>query len=1452
MPPAVGACTAGGVSELDDYCQLVLIQIALYLSMGFPAIFFAKRASCAVCAKHVSFVGIDPRAIDPTALRPENWHSVGRGALSIPVESHSMWRRLRVLELAGLICVVAGLVPLSGWNDARESEAGVFEVLLAAAAWLTCAVCLSSELARKVRFARWVLQAWCLAQLGLSIWQLAVMLNDKEDVPAGGDQPASWAKETSFVISASGAIAAITAIIALCLAPSLDEDIADALQQPLLSSRASQSISERPQEVSKGWYPEDHANVVSLLFFYWILPLLKKGNQTGKLEPADMPTPTACDRVEPIFQRFSEAWARELTKEEPSLWRAVHTLVSWRFYAQFIPTGFNLIGAIGTPLCMNKLLVLMESGDCSSGTDWDSGYVWAAGLFFCSIFQTLGCHHNWGLGIRNGTHIRMALMGACFQKMQRLSPSARLKYSVGEMTNVVSVDSARIADSFLCQWLHWAGWSAIIVVIVSLWELYKLISWSSIIGASMMALVGPLSKMVTSRIKDASQQVQECRDARAKLVAELLPAVKPIKFLRWEAWASGKMLELRADELEGQRRRQILNMVNWFCGQASPILISSATLLCFALTSDQPITAATGFTALAWLNALAFPIRMIPNTLTCIMDCMVSIERVRKLLLADEFDPSMKANSDELSDLSINASGVSVTWPTDGPSDPHLKGLSIEIPRGSFVLIVGPVGSGKTTLLSALISQNVCSGGTLKVNGSLTYVPAESWIQQMTVKHNVLFGSEMDEEHYHDTLAACCLEADMEQLAYGDETTIGDRGITLSGGQRSRVSLARAVYRNSDVVIVDDVLSAVDGHVGRNIFDEAFCRKLSGKTRILATHHTQYARRPEVDLIIALASDGSVAAVGSYNELLQTGFDAAAMGLQAEGDGEAVEDGDSDEVDDEAGEGAAKAKAVAKPKKQQKKKEGDEDEEDRNAGVIRLSTVMAYFTSFADGNSTVVFIIIFSVLYQVAQIMQNAWLSKWTAGGASCAGAGSAGEQSADSRNTQAVDASIYCVVGVSACIVGALRQWFMVKASLAASKGIHKGMADRLFCAEALFFDTNPVGRILNRFVKDLQTIDEQIAGLVSQFFDVLLTAAAVVTAAASGVPAVLVALVMLAPFYWWVGRIYRAGARDLKRIEAVTRSPIYSFFSEAASGAHVIQAFGDEKRFLDEFLAACEENSRSFMTYWTANQWISALFDLMGSGLVGASACAAVHAASTGQIAAHTAGFALTYSLQLPQQLYWLVRNFADLEVNFVSVERCNDYAKLTNEPEGSVDPPHAWPSQGSLVMERVNLRYRPHLPLALRDLSIEIPGRSKVALVGRTGSGKTSLQSALSCLYPLEGNGTIKVDGIDLSTLKLSAVRRGVCAVPQDPVLFEGAHPPTPTRAFLPYVLPCAPPSGIALRSIGSAVPLCLNLVVRLLCWSRNYPQQSLRGDRCQRCRSAPSEHREALAVCQQHKL
>ena len=214
--------------------------------------------------------------------------------------------------------------------------------------------------------------------------------------------------------------------------------------------------------------------------------------------------------------------------------------------------------------------------------------------------------------------------------------------------------------------------------------------------------------------------------------------------------------------------------------------------------------------------------------------------------------------------------------------------------------------------------------------------------------------------------------------------------------------------------------------------------------------------------------------------------------------------------------------------------------------------------------------------------------------------------------------------------------------------------------------------------------------------------------------------------------------------------------------------------------------------------------------------------------------------------------MRNFADLEVNFVSVERCNDYAKLTNEPEGSVDPPHAWPSQGSLVMERVNLRYRAHLPLALRDLSIEIPGRSKVALVGRTGSGKTSLQSALSCLYPLEGNGTIKVDGIDLSTLKLSAVRRGVCAVPQDPVLFEGAHPPTPKRAFLPYVLPCAPPSGIALRSIGSVVPLCLNLVVRLLRWSRNYPQQSLRGDRCQRCRSAPSEHREALAVCQQHKL
>lgn len=754
--------------------------------------------------------------------------------------------------------------------------------------------------------------------------------------------------------------------------------------------------------------------------------------------------------------------------------------------------------------------------------------------------------------------------------------------------------------------------------------------------------------------------------------------------------------------------------------------------------------------------------------LTCIMDCIVSVGRVRKLLLADEFDSSMKASSDGLSELAVDGNNVSVTWPTaGGVSSPHLQGLSVQIPRGAFVLVVGPVGSGKTTLLSAFISQNTCSKGTLKVNGRLSYVPAESWVQHMTVRENILFGSEMHEDNYRDTLAACSLEADMEQLAHGDETAIGDRGVTLSGGQRSRVSLARAVYRNSDVVIVDDVLSAVDGHVGRNIFDQAFCKKLDGKTRILATHHTQYARRPEVDLIIALASDGTVAAVGSYKQLVEKGFDPTASGLQAQD--EVGVDEDSNDVSSEDGSveiGIAKVKGVTKPKAQ---KDGNGDEEDRNAGVIRFSTIMAYFTAFADGNSTVIFILTFSLAYQVAQIAQNAWLSRWTAGSVICAD-GSSGVQSDEERGRQAMDASVYCIVGVSACIVGALRQWFMVKASLAASAGIHKGMAERLFRADALFFDTNPVGRILNRFVKDLQTIDEQIAGLVAQFFDVLLTAGAVVAAAASGVPAVLIALTLLAPFYWWVGRIYRAGARDLKRIEAVTRSPIYSFFSEAANGAHVIQAFGDEGRFLTEFLAACEENSRSFFTYWAANQWISALFDLMGSILVGASACAAVHAASNGQIAAHTAGFALTYSLQLPQQLYWLVRNFADLEVNFVSVERCSEYARLTNEKEGSMDPPQSWPDQGALRMEGVNLRYRPHLPLALRDLTVNVPGRSKVALVGRTGSGKTSLQSALTCLYPLV-SGTMEVDGFVLSSLALSAVRRGVCAVPQDPVLFEG---------------------------------------------------------------------------------
>ena len=597
-----GECTRDGMLELGEYCQTVLVQIALNMSMGFPAAYFLKRASCSLCARHVSFVGVDPRSIDASALRSDTWHSVGRGALSVPVESQSVWWRTRMLEVTSLTCFVAGLVPFGTWRDARDVETGILELGLAAAAWFTCALCLSSGLVRKVQFARWVLQLWCVAQLGLSGWQLKLVAEDSNDTfgPA-------------FATCMSNIVAAALSILVLCVAPSVDEDIADALQQPLLSARASQRASE-VEDARKGWYPEDHANVLSLLFFYWILPLLKHGHQAGKLEPGDMPTPTACDRVEPVFQRFSEAWSRELTQPEPSLWRALHSLVGWRFYAQAVPTAFLTLGSIGTPVCMNKLLMLMQSGACSSETDWNSGYLWAAALFFCSIFQTLGTHHNWVLGIRNGTHIRMALMGACFRKMQRLSPTARLNFSVGEMTNVVSVDAARIADSFLCQWLHWAGWSASIVVVVSLYNLFELISWSAIIGASMMALVGPVSKMVTARIKDASVQVQECRDARAKLVGELLTAVKPIKFMRWEAWASSKMLELREHELEAQRRRQVLNMINWFCGQASPILISSATLLCYALTSDEPITAATGFTALAWLNALAFPIRMIPNT----------------------------------------------------------------------------------------------------------------------------------------------------------------------------------------------------------------------------------------------------------------------------------------------------------------------------------------------------------------------------------------------------------------------------------------------------------------------------------------------------------------------------------------------------------------------------------------------------------------------------------------------------------------------------------------------------------------------------------------------------------------------------------------------------------------------------------------------------------------------
>uniref|UniRef100_A0AAQ5ZCK6 ABC-type glutathione-S-conjugate transporter n=1 Tax=Amphiprion ocellaris TaxID=80972 RepID=A0AAQ5ZCK6_AMPOC len=1053
---------------------------------------------------------------------------------------------------------------------------------------------------------------------------------------------------------------------------------------------------------------------------------------------------------------------RKLQKEQISGFFLLRTLA--RNFGPYFLTGtlciiFHDAFMFAIPQVLSLLLGFMRDEDAPL---W-KGYFYATLMFLLSCLQSLFNHQYMYTCFTVGMRVKTAVMGLVYRKSLVINSSARRTCTVGEIVNLVSADTQKLMD-FVVYFN--AVWLAPIEIALCLFFLWQHLGPSALAGIATVILIFPLNGFIAKKRSKLQVKIQmKFMDGRIRLMNEILNGIKILKFYAWEKAFLEQVLGYREKELKALKN-----------SQPEPTLIAFAMFGVYVGLDDRNVLDAQKvFVSMALINILKTPLSQLPFAISTTMQAVVSLRRLGKYLCSEEL------KVDNVSKAPLSSENGTFSWSAEGA--PCLKRIDVRVPRGSLVAVVGHVGSGKSSLLSAMLGETEKRSGQVSVKGSVAYVPQQAWIQNATVQDNIIFGREKLKTWYHRVLEACALLPDLDILPAGDATEIGEKGLNLSGGQKQRVSLARAVYRKADVYLLDDPLSAVDAHVGQHIFDKVIGPKgvLRDKviTRILVTHGMSFL--PQADLILVLV-DGEITESGSYQELLSR-HGAFADFIHTFASTERKESKHKQLL---ANHIMFKGPnllvfclqlvfTVPKwPKNLKNLKLLILDFRTMPKFLnylgltgtfcvllqqVRLEMYKKYFKTI--GLAIIIPIVFLYAFQQGASLAYNYWLSMW-----------------ADDPvvNGTQIDADLKLTVfGALGFVQGVAIFGTTVAISICgiiASRQLHMDLLINVLRSPMSFFECTPSGNLLNRFAKEIDAIDcmvpEGLKMMLSYVFKLMEVCIIVMMAT----PFAIVIILPLAFLYAFVQSFYVATSCQLRRLEAVSRSPIYTHFNETVQGASVIRAFGEQSRFILQANQRVDFNQTSYFPRFVATRWLAVNLEFVGNGVVLAAAILSVMGKST--LSPGIVGLAVSHSLQVTGILSWIVRSWTDVENNIVSVERVNEYADTAKEASWCIEGsslPQAWPQKGTIEFQDYGLQYRKGLELALKGITLNIQEREKVGLVGRTGAGKSSL--ALGIFRILEAaKGKIFIDGVNIAEIGLHDLRSRITIIPQDPVLFSGS--------------------------------------------------------------------------------
>ncbi|KAM9548886.1 ATP-binding cassette sub-family C member 2 [Guaruba guarouba] len=1040
-----------------------------------------------------------------------------------------------------------------------------------------------------------------------------------------------------------------------------------------------------------------------------------------------------------------------------------------------------------------KLLIAFVSDEESFA--WQ-GYVYAILLFLAAVIQSLCLQQYFSLCFQLGTQVRASLIAAIYKKSLTMSGATRKESTVGETVNLMSADAQRFMD--MANFVHQL-WSSPLQIILSIVFLWGELGPSVLSGLAVMVLLIPINGFLVAKSKTIQVRNMKNKDERMKIMSEILNGIKILKLFAWEPSFEKRVNEIRARELKDLVNFSYLQSVSVFVFTCAPFLVSLASFAVYVLVDENNILdAQKAFTAISLFNVLRFPMAMLPLVLSSLVQTNVSTVRLERYLAGEDLDTSAIHHS-PIEGSAVRFSEATFAWERDG--DAAIRDVNLDITPGSLVAVVGAVGSGKSSLVSAMLGEMEHIKGHINIQGSLAYVPQQAWIQNATLKDNILFGSELDEARYQQVIKACALLPDLELLPAGDQTEIGEKGINLSGGQKQRVSLARAVYSNADIYVLDDPLSAVDAHVGKYLFEHVLGPKglLQNKTRILVTHSISFL--PLVDNIVVMGA-GAVSEQGSYGILLanrgafaqflnlygsqekdaseKNTTDIALAGDEEQGDEDtepSVEEGPDDVVTmtlkrESSIHRRVFNRSISKTSTNSWNKALEEpprnvkgqkliEKEAVETGKVKLSMYLRYLRAVGLWYSF--WVAMGYVGQYVAYVGTNLWLSAWT------------DDAERYLNETYPVEQrdlriGVFGALGVSQALFLLFATILCAYGTMRASRVMHQQLLSNILRVPMSFYDTTPTGRIVNRFAKDIFTIDETIPMSFRSWLSCLMGIISTLLMITLATPFFALIIIPLSIFYYFVLRFYVSTSRQLRRLDSVTRSPIYSHFGETVSGLSVIRAYGHQARFLQQNEITMDINQKTVYSWIISNRWLAIRLEFVGSLVVFFSALLAV--ISKGTLEGGIVGLSVSSALNVTQTLNWLVRTSSELETNIVAVERVHEYTKVKNEAPWVTEkrPPRGWPSKGEIRFVDYKVRYRPELELVLQGITCNIGSTEKVGVVGRTGAGKSSLTNCLFRVLEAAG-GMILIDEVDIATIGLHDLRKNLTIIPQDPVLFTG---------------------------------------------------------------------------------